>query len=348
MGRANVLGRVALGTTLSFWLGACSEVEFSPAPASNGAFNQEPIDNGKMRTDFFDFNGDKPQTKVDVLFVVDNSGSMSDEQAKLSTALSSFVDSLSGVDWQVAITTTDLSGGAYSTNGHLVQMVGTGSRLLNRHVSNYENVFLNTILANGTPNCGQQNCASGNELPLEATRMVVTQRSSPENAGFFRDGADFVTIVLSDEDEGSDGSSPTAVRAEDIISVVNNIWQGQKDFSGYGIIIQPGDAACINAQTANGGRPGTFVQHMADITQGETGSICDTDYGPALASIGNRVKKYATTISLSTAPVPGTITVDIIPADPSLTWTVNGNTIRFSDLPKKGTRVQVTYERAGG
>ncbi|MGE0763870.1 MAG: hypothetical protein AB7N80_11380 [Bdellovibrionales bacterium] len=324
---------------------ACSEVAFTPAPIEQA--QQGPIDNGNERTDTFYFNAERPPSKVDVLFIVDNSGSMAEEQARLSTALSSFVDTLADLDWQIGITTTDLSGGAQSTNGDVVTMVGTGVKVLNKRVPNYEQVFLDTVLAHGTtPECAQNNtnCASGDEQALGAARLAVTKRNTT-NYGFFRANSDFIAIALTDEDERSNGGNGATTPTQ-LISTVNSAWGLTKLFSGYGIIVRPGDTACINAQAASGGRPATFVQQLADMTDGVTGSICDTDYGPALANIGTRVRRYATSIMLSDVPVAGTVQVTLTPANPSITWIVVGQTVRLSDLPARGTRVDVTYERA--
>lgn len=322
----------------------CSDVAFSPVLTDSGSLI---VDTGKMRTEYFLFNENRPLSMVDVIFVVDNSLSMAEEQQKMATRLSSFVDSLVAVNWQIGITTTDLSNGIHATNGRLVPMVGTGTQILSRATPNYEQVFLDTVTANGTPpNCAANNtCASGDEQPLEAIRLAIAKRNT-DNAGFFRPGADVVAIVLSDEDELSTGDlsyDPTS--AEDILDEAAAAWSGEKSVTGYGIIIKPTDSVCLAAQTPNGGHAGTFVEHFAEITNGETGSICADDYGPALASIGRRVLKKATSIFLSAMPVTGSVRLNFIPADPTITWTVVGQTIKLSDLPLKGTRVVVTYER---
>lgn len=335
---------------LGFWSVGCSEVTFSPSGTDRGSLNNpDPVDGKRNRTEVFFINDQRPLTKVDVLFVVDNSASMLDEQQKLATRLASFVNSLVGVDWQIAITTTDLSGGPYSSNGRIVDMVGTAvpTKILTRSTPNYEKVFLDTVTANGTDlRCESDvsKCASGDEQPLEATRLAITKRNT-DNLGFFRQSADFVTIVLSDEDELSTGDSvydPTT--AEDVLSLAKIVWGEEKNVTGFGIIIKPFDSACYNSQYSSGGNYGDFVQHFANITKGETGSICAGDYGPALSSIGQRVKKYATTIGLSAMPVAGTVKVTLLPEDPSISWEVIGQSIRLSDIPAMGTKVTVTYD----
>ncbi len=342
MGSGKNMTKLAISMLACLSAAACTEVSFEPAPVKN--FSQQgPLDDGVNRTEFFVFNEDRPPSKVDVLFVVDNWGSMADEQKKLSTALSSVVETLEGLDWQVAITTTDISGGKYSTNGKIVQMVGTSAKDLNQSVPNYEQVFIDTIVANGTPADCTGGCPSGTEQPLQATRLAVDKRNT-DNHGFFRANSDFVVISLSDEDEMSNAPK-AATTPEQLINSVNAAWGMTKLFSGYGIIIRPGDASCLSQQSKSGGVYGTYVQKLADLTSAMTGSICDNDYGPALANIGKGVRKFATSIVLSAVPVPGTLQVTMTPPHPAITWVLYGQTVRLSDIPAKGTRVDVTYER---
>jgi hypothetical protein len=56
-------------------------------------------------------DGDVPAcvSALDILFVIDNSGSMTEEQARIATSVSSLIDPLdaAGVDWRIGVTTSD-------------------------------------------------------------------------------------------------------------------------------------------------------------------------------------------------------------------------------------------------
>ena len=56
-----------------------------------------------------DTGGEDPTPNVDLLFVLDNSGSMGEEQAKLAASIDSLVDALEagGADYRIGLTTTD-------------------------------------------------------------------------------------------------------------------------------------------------------------------------------------------------------------------------------------------------
>ncbi len=126
-----------------------------------------------------------------------------------------------------------------------------------------------------------------------------------------------------------------------------------KKLTAFGITIQPGDANCLaeqNAQDTSGtGTPlskyGILISAFAALTGGVTGSICDSDYGQTLTSIGARLRDGITTLTLTDIPVLNSVRVVLVPHDPALTWTVEGKTLRFNFAPAKGTRVDVSYTK---
>lgn len=322
--------------SVAVWATACSEVKFTPGDA-NASLG---VDGAQKET--FSFDDDGAGAKVDVLFVVDNSGSMYEEQGRLGTALSSFISSLGQVDWQIGITTTDVSDGPYGLKGSLLPFAGLGSKVLTKKSANYATAFANTVVREEVLTCDDvtKPCPSSDERPLQAA-MFAFQKSLGENAGLFRAGADVAVVILSDEDEGSTGVN--AIAASAVVSAFSTVFGGSKSLSAYGIIIQPGNTACYNQNTAGGGQYGTYAASLAALTNGVTGSICDLDYGPALTNIGNRVREIVKSVTLKFAPNPDTVQITIRPFDSSLTWQIIGNTIAFNKPPKKGTVVDVVY-----
>lgn len=323
--------------TTVVWATACSEVAFSPDPNYEAPLELPP---GTM-LETFGFSDQDTRAKVDILFVIDNSGSMLEEQQKLGPALSSFISSIARIDWQIGITTSDVSNGPFGVKGSLVPMKGTATKILTKNVPNYGSVFQNTVYREEIVGCVDPNCPSADERPLEAITQAVGKRAT-DNAGFFRTGADLAVVVLTDEDEQSTGSGTTG---QDVVNAVKNAFGANKTFTGFGILVKPGDTACYNAQrAANGaGTYGTFAAAFATLTKGLTGSICDADYGPTLSSIGTRVREMVRTITLKQMPNPDTIQLRIRPYDPNLQWTIDGQTITFTTPPKAGTKIDVMY-----
>lgn len=319
------------------WATACSEVKFTPGEVNSSL----SVPDGSQKESFA-FNDDGSGAKVDILFVVDNSGSMYEEQGRLGTALSSFINSIGNIDWQIGITTTDISDGPYGLKGSLLPFAGIGSKVLNKNTPNYATAFANTVVRSETLNCNGTTivCPSSDERPLQAA-VLAMQKSGGENSALFRQGADLAVVILSDEDEGSDGTN--AIAATAVRAAFAAVFGGAKSFSAYGLIIQPGNTACFNQNSAGGGQYGTFVTGLAALTGGVTGSICDADYGPALTNIGNRVRQIVRSVTLKYIPNPDTVQIVIRPFDSSLTWQITGSTIMFNKPPKKGTMVDVVY-----
>jgi hypothetical protein len=320
------------------WATACSDVSFTPS-ADNNSFT---LPDGSQK-EIFTFNDDDTQAKVDVLFVVDNSPSMAEEQELLGSALNSFIGNLGKLDWQIGVTTTDTSNGVYGIKGSLVPMKGTAQTILTKNTPNFAQVFKDTVKRDEVIGCNNTTipCPSSDERPLEAISMAIAKRAS-ENAAFFRDGADLAVVIVSDEDERSDGTG--AMSAAVLAATAQAAFGTTKTFSAYGIVIQPGDTACLNANLAlNSAYYGYHAAALALLTGGVTGSLCDADYGPALSSIAGRIRDVVKSVTLQYTPNPDTVQLVMSPFDSSLTWKIEGNQIRFNKSPKKGTRVEVVY-----
>lgn len=335
----HLIQKYAKGLMLSMmvWATACSQVNFTPGDA-NGYL--ETPDSSQKES--FTFNDDGSGAKVDVLFVVDNSGSMYNKQGKLGNALSSFINSLNKIDWQIGITTTDISDGPYGIKGSLLPLTGTSGKVLTKNTPNYATVFKNTVVRQELLDCDDVTipCPSTDERPLQAA-VYAMQKASTDNAGFFRTGADLAIVILSDEDEGSNGMN--AISAQAVVAAFTTVFGGVNTLSAYGIIVQPGDTACFNVNAAGGGNYGNYASALAALTNGVTGSICDADFGPALSGIGQRVRQMVKSVTLKYTPDPNSLRLVVTPADSSLTWQLVGNTIVFSKAPTKGTVVDVFY-----
>jgi hypothetical protein len=171
--------------------------------------------------------------RTDILFVIDDSDSMSEEQAGVAAELPAFIAELTkggGVvqDFQVGVITTSVyaaavrSGTLYYTaypEGGWLQLMplvdggpgevrflpSTDPELVPRF-----SLLVASVGING----------SGQETPFEATRIAVTGQDfntvlpdgGNPNVGFLRDGARLLVVVVSDEDDCSEEVRPPLVR----------------------------------------------------------------------------------------------------------------------------------------
>ncbi len=177
----------------------------------------------------------EPQ-KLDILFVIDNSGSMQDEQEKVAHELTAFIDEVrrgGGVaqDFRVGVITTSvyrhslinnqLDFRTYDDQAGKLQAVpdaapdggvvlGTGTeRMLTGEDPSLVEKFSRLVR--------QGINGSGQETPFEAVRLALTghlaQTSLDQggNGGFLRDRARLLIVVVSDEDDCSETARPSVV-----------------------------------------------------------------------------------------------------------------------------------------
>lgn len=296
------------------------------------------------------FAQDSNAGKVDILVITDNSASMDQEQRKMGERFDSFISAISDLDWQIGITTTDLSGARspFSTNGQLLTLTGSQAKILTPQFANADTLFRKTVQREETIDCYNKpkGCPTADEEPLRASMLAMDQRFTA-NVGFFRDGVDFVLVVLSDEDELSDGKNPNATRPQDVVNRFKAYFSDTKRFMAHGIIVLPNDNRCRadqRRQSRSGlaGDYGLAVDALAKLTGGRTYSICASDYGKNLASISQDVRKLVSSFELGAEPQPGSVQVFVTPNVP-LSWRIEGKLLIFNSPPPAGARVEVRY-----
>ncbi|MCB0422637.1 MAG: hypothetical protein KDD61_16665 [Bdellovibrionales bacterium] len=274
---------------------------------------------------------------IDILFVVDNSPSMVQEQEEMGKRIESFLSVLENVDWKVGFTTTDVSSGNFGLKGDLLKIEGTNKYFLEKNDSDYKEKFLKTIQRKES-DCFID-CPSSDEQPLLAAILAMSKHNS-SNAGFFRSHADIAIVILSDEDEMSSGPS-AATKPIDVIKTVQSIWPGQKRMKAYGIAIEPGDFNCLRENS--NGNYGNLIANLVQVTGGVLGSICSKNYGESLKKIGESVLHLTQVIELNEAPDPDQIKIAFVPDTQDVHWEVRGKEIHFANPPKIGTKIIVSY-----
>lgn len=325
------LGRIFLSLYSFSTLSGCSQdVQFASTVLDSS------LSSGQAVTETF---SQGVQGKMlDILFVVDNSGSMADEQAKLGDRIDRFISTLEDVDWRIGITTTDVSNGAYGVKGSLLNFSGLQTNYITAKTPNYLNVFKNTIVRQESINCIPE-CPSGDEQPLAAAIMAIQKRNT-ENQGFFREGADLGLLVLSDEDEKSTGPI-SATSPSDLLQVFANTWSDSKRLLTYGIVIVPGDQSCLDQQMGQG-HYGQFVSSLAMMTEGIVGSICESDYAPTLGEIANHARRLQDYVVLKEYPIFDSIEIRFQPQHQT-SFRLEGKRLYFDNPPVKGTIIYVDY-----
>lgn len=284
---------------------------------------------------------------LDVLFIVDNSPGLQEEQEAIGNNFQTFLDTLGNIDWQVAITTTDVSGHVlYGLDGRFLSFNGIetpGNRILTKNTPNYQTAFYNTIVRPETIHPAEgYTAASFLVKPFEAFLGAIEKRNS-DNKGFFRDQSDVAMIMITNTDSSQIGNR---VYPKDVLEEFHRVFGDAKKLRSYGIIIKEGDETCLSRQhdqSAGDEAYGKYVTQLTKMTSGIVGDICSSDYSEVIASIGNDTRNFVQSFTLAHRPVANSVEVAFDPPNNGVPWQLDGQQVVFlKDLPPS-TKVSVSY-----
>lgn len=291
--------------------------------------------------------------KVDILWVVDNSLSMGDEQEELGSQINSFILGIEGtdLDWQMGVVTTDMEDSAQSGK------LRGGPLILTPATENYENKFYKLVTEAGLD-------GSDKEAGIDAAIQALTEPLiSTYNTGFLREEAKLSIIYLSDENDctnrgamaGSDGSAcydrPELLTSMATLVKEYEALKGDSRLLVSSIVGPPISAGCVGAV------PGPRYETMANAFGGIQASICEGDFSTVMTELGLQSAGLYTSFRLSYAAVVGSIEVYVDDVEVAEDTTlVNGwsydDTYQmlyfYGDaIPTWGATITVNYEVAG-
>lgn len=274
--------------------------------------------------------------KVDFLFVIDDSESMSQEQANLRRNLAALVANadVRGGDYQLGVVTTDLfdpqKGGRLQGTPRIVRSSDTSPA--------------SAFSTNANVGTRGNNAEQG----LDAMRLALTAPNltpGGANEGLVRSGASLEVIVLSDEEDQSPGTPAFHVAMLRSIAAV-----GKLSHARLSSIVGPEPSGCRSASGI--ADPGTRYLEVSRLTGGVIGSICDEDFARTLAEVVERAFALRQRFHLSRTPVPSTlrVTVDAQVMTERAQWSHDAasNEVVFTaaSIPSAGSSIVVTYRAA--
>ncbi len=283
-----------------------------------------------LHTEVFTQGSDE-DTVVDLLWIIDNSGTMSEEQQRLSQSLGGLMALLEGTiaDYRLGVITTDVDDP--DQRGKLQgdpPVLGPdtpdlpGAFVANAHV-------------------GVQ--GSRDERGFEALQLALTEAVDVGvNEGFFRPDARLHAVVVSDEDDHSDGS------VEEQLSALSVDVPDSAAFVVHAIVGDLPDGCLAPEAVAD---PGPRYLEAARRTEGQSGSICLADWSDLLESIGLAALGLQDTFPLGHEPDQSTIEVTVdgvaIPQREDNGWTYDAGTnavvFHGSAIPRPGMEIVITY-----
>lgn len=291
--------------------------------------------------------------EVDVLLVVDNSGSMQPYQELLSTNFEDFLAYFTGfVDYRIGVVTSTLEnpepfGDCTSDRIEAVPDGGAlvGGRWISAEDADGEEAFSELVQV-GT-------CGGGYEMGLEtALRALTPPLSEDANEGFLRDDAYLSIIFVSDEEDAS------PLTTNEYINAFRDIKGAEKrDVFNASALVVTNEDDCTEAQLNAGASLNKRFVDVADQTSGVVGSICSGDFSTIVTELSLASSRLTDTFYLSETPDPTSLVVGVdeeeVPCEDGR-WTyqkVDGRpalVFERDQLPPPGARVTASYDYGDG
>ena len=284
---------------------------------------------------------------VDILFVIDNSGSMQPHQNNLSKNVSRFIQtfvSKSGLDFHIGVVTTDMEDSSWNRNPCCGRLTGN-PRFVERNTPNFSQALARNMVV-GTN-------GSAEEHSFDPVVAALTEPNlSTDNSGFYRPKAHLAVIFVTDAEDQS------RVGVSDFLNFLVALKGDTNKVSVYGVIVPASETQCD--RDTPGETPDRIESLLAKVSNAGTNkmSLCSPDYGDKLASLGDDLlRRVGSLIYLNRRPVSSTIRVtfgsQVIPSDASVGFVYDasknaiilGEKIAWTIQPS-GTKVQVSYEAA--
>lgn len=282
---------------------ACSPTKFSPTnltdsgnPICDSSVTSCVVEQGYTNlTQNFEVGAGK----VDILFVSDNSASMSPIQAKLKENFSGFIQNLDSkkINYRIAVTTTDLE----SVKSKKLISLGNGKSYLSSTDSDRTSLFYSAILRTETLTCENyiismfntfgvnfqsqsqyatqysQKCPSSDTRGIHTSYLVVSENAD----SFMRNDANLNVIVISN-DEVRQGKIALEAndKAETFISMMQQNYPNK--YWDYNSIIVK-DESCKSQQI--------LKNAQGQVVSNQTGPSVSGGIGYEYAKISNSAAK---------------------------------------------------------
>ena len=318
--------------------------------------------------------------QIDILFVVDNSGSMVEEQKNLADSFEHFIANFANKDFnfQIGIVSTDNSvnadywagKGAFVAGGAMPSPyvdfpnAGPGSllayktndRILRPSSVDYVRQFEQNVKL-GVRGSGAEMGILSATSALSATAL----QAGSWNEGFVRPGSLLSVIVMSDEDESKSPSSVDYIRAypdlkkarvDNFKAVVTSLRGEKPDLFRFDAIVARSKAECPTVGSSTPGNidgTGEVYKEVADFYKGKTLNICQ-DFSDELNDLGSNLVQFLSRFKLIQKPegqIEVVVNGVVVPRDATNGWDYLPETqeveFRGSAIPSANAQISVNY-----
>lgn len=260
---------------------------------------------------------------VDILWVIDDSGSMADNQDALARNFNNFITQFleKKVDFKMAITTTD------STSLRNGKMVGDSSKLTSASAIGNRAAFTNNFskwVKVGTS-------GSGIEQGLKTASSFLDRYS----ASYLRPDAYLAIVFLSDEEDQS------TKKVSEYITRYQSVKVNKGMVKAYSIVTQSQQRA------AQWETVGLRYNEVANATGG-TSSDINEDFSVTLKDLGGSIVNLMDSFALAESPYENKVTVLVnnIQVNSGWNFDVSSHSLKFNAdaVPAQGAKIEVRYK----
>lgn len=318
--------------------------------------------------------------KVDILFIDDNSASMSFEQANMAAKFGGFIEQLDQkqIDYKIAIITTDLA----ATQAKRFVTFGNGKSFLtpadtgrvglfNQAIARPETIKCENFMKTAIYNYGSawrsssayaagynQNCPSPDERGLYTSSLVLGENSE----SFLRSDAHLNIILVSDEDERSAQKNiyENSDRSDNFISMMNDKYSSKYwDFNS--IIVKDPTCASVQSnqildlqgQSAVGSSIGDEYARVSNSAARDINNnprprglildICQSDYSQHFANIATQISAASRLLTLRCKPLETPVVTSANNSSITIPHTWDGNQSIVFEAGSEGIPATVKY-----
>lgn len=349
--KKNLMLNVAALTSASLMMSACDKSGSSfSLMADSASYKQEAVYIPK---------------KIDVLWVIDNSGSMRTSQANLASNFQSFIQRFQthNYDFNMAVVTTDgwkkefypsavtqqIRKGALIDDSP-VTYSDSGVYVMNNNTANLSSVF--------SVNIQQGIYGDGDERAFDSMKQSLLD-SFNTGLNFRRPEAFLAVIMVGDEEDGSwngtgMGSAGNLRSVQSYVDFLDGFTGGTANGRNYSVsTISVPDSACAASLNTDGfsRTVGARFKELSNLTGGIAGSLC-SNFGTTLNLISDTIVQLSSAFKLNREPIPETIRVYVdgalVPNSNTNGWTYDAANIQIifhgSAVPSANSNVNIAFD----
>jgi hypothetical protein len=331
----------------------------SPPPTPVPPTPADPLD--KLVTDHFEQNS---SLSLDLLWVIDNSGSMRPYQQSLSNNFRAFISQFSNieVDFQLGVTSTDICPGDSQVpleqsvcpgSNHQTGLQGSlnsynGEKVIAHDAPNLDYLFRRLVNI-GTNGSSFEHGLSASYLAVQKSLAGANRLSRPDSF--------LAVIIVSDENDDGVGLSAAneqgvnyweqgltryRFEAQDLIGSLTEEL-GHRRFS-ISSVVGTGDSVsnCPNQMTETGSE----YLLASELTGGMKLNICTSNWADNLQKLAENIQDQISSFNLSSTPIDGSIEVKVNDsATENWMYDASRNLLIFSQqhLPTAGSKIEIKY-----